>query len=292
MSGLSVVALSLVLGAAIIHALWNLGAKSASSEDPMAVTLLATCTSVVGVAPFVVFVAIHHEIRLSNEILTFLCGTAVLHTAYFLGLQFAYRNSAYTQVYPIARGMGPGFALVGAVLFLGESPTIEEVLGAVVLIGGVVLVGLSLQGPRIKINGHAIRSGGAIGVLIGTYTLWDAYAVQHLGVSPILEDWSASVGRALVLGAVVLASQRNVVPTLSRAWRPILLIGLGSSAAYLMVLFAYHSATVAQIAPLREIGVVVGVFVGGVFFREGGRSWRVIGAVVVVIGAALIAGVR
>jgi drug/metabolite transporter (DMT)-like permease len=286
---LSVLALSLVLGAAILHALWNLGAKSASAKDPLVVTLLATLTSVAGVAPLVIVEGINHRIVLSGEIAVFLAGTALLHTAYFLGLQYAYQRTAYTQIYPIARGLGPTFALIGSVVILGESPTIEAVVGAALIVGGVMLVGLTIREAPARLEGRAVRSGGLIGVIIGSYTLWDAYAIQHLGVSPVLEDWSASIGRALILGGIVVVGRRSVIPTLKTAWRPIVVIGLGSSAAYLMVLSAYRYATIAQVAPLREVGVVVGVLLGGVFLREGGRVRRIIGAIIVACGATLVA---
>jgi drug/metabolite transporter (DMT)-like permease len=72
---------------------------------------------------------------------------------------------------------------------------------------------------------------------------------------------------------------------LRAAIRPGALIGLGSLAAYLLVLFAFRLAPVGRVATLRETSVLLAILLSRE--RPGVATWA--GAALCVVGAVLAA---
>ena len=72
------------------------------------------------------------------------------------------------------------------------------------------------------------------------------------------------------------------------AW-PIVAAGLLVFLAYGLVLTAFTLSQVSYVAPAREVGIVVGVFMGVFFLKEGFGRGRLLGSSFIVLGLALIA---
>ena len=92
--------IALVLLAALLHASWNAFAKR--SSDPLLAIWLMTLSAGLGalaLAPVASFPR--------PEAWPWLAASLVLHLAYMLFLVSAYRLGDLSQVYPIARGLGP-----------------------------------------------------------------------------------------------------------------------------------------------------------------------------------------
>ncbi len=96
--------------------------------------------SVVLYAPVVIWVVASERPHFGALQWAALGATSVLHLAYSLLLQAAYRISDLSLVYPIARGSGPLLAFSGAVLLLGERVTGLSALGLVLIVCGILLV--------------------------------------------------------------------------------------------------------------------------------------------------------
>src|SRR5512143_1688116 len=129
--------------------------------------LLIGVFSAVLVAPVLFFVPLPHGIAI-----WFLVGTAFVHAIYELLLVKSYESAAFSAVYPVARGTGPLFTALGAVLLLHEHPPPVELLGIILVCGGVIAIGLSHRATEGALKGLAFALG--TGVTIGIYTLIDA----------------------------------------------------------------------------------------------------------------------
>ena len=125
--------------------------------------------------------------------------------AYFLLLQKAYAVGDVSVVYPLARGTGPLLSVVLAVALLGERPGIPALIGAVVVVAGVMTIGFAGGRSTAKDNRAGVLLGLLIGVLIACYTLWDATAVT-LGNLPVVGLYWGSVLFQSVLLAPAAAS--------------------------------------------------------------------------------------
>ena len=75
---------------------------------------------------------------------------------------------------------------------------------------------------------------------------------------------------------------------MQRGWRRGLVGGIGSVAAYGIVLWAMTRAPVAAVAALRETSVLFAALIGGVWLKEGLGFQRLLGAASVVAGVAAL----
>lgn len=285
---MTVLALLLILGAAFAHATWNLLLKR--SGQPLIYTWNLTVAGTIATLPAALYVFAGSLISLIGW--GFFVGTAIIHAFYFLLLALAYENGDMSLVYPLARGMGVALTPIGAVLILGEHISLAQGLG----IAGIVLGLLILQMPpdfsRQTLAAHFRPAAGLIfaavtGVTIATYSLWDKVGVSH--VPPLFYVTGAFLGPAIVMSWVF----RRRVGMLISAWREQpLAMGAGavlSPLAYSLALVALSFAQVSQVAPLREVGVVIGTILGVIILREPSPIPRIGGAIVIALGAIVLA---
>src|SRR5919198_1693322 len=109
-------ALALALGAAALHALWNL--LLARESDTEAATAVA-------VASLVVVLVLPAAVtwRVEGEAAPFIVGSAALELAYVGLLAAAYRRFELWGVYPVARGRPPGVGLLPPLLLTPRAPS-------------------------------------------------------------------------------------------------------------------------------------------------------------------------
>jgi drug/metabolite transporter (DMT)-like permease len=281
-------ALGLVLVAACAHAAWNLAAKRAGDGGALFVWLYYSLSALV-CAPVALAWAL---VTLPDPQWIWLGAaalTAALHVGYGVVLQRGYATGDMSVVYPTARGTGPLLAALVAVTLLGERPGTVGLVGALLVIAGVVVIG-SGGARRAPARGRrlGLAYGLATGVFIAGYTLWDAHAVTALAIPPLVYFTIATALEGVFLLPRALAD-RERLPGLVRAhWREALVVGLLSPLAYLLVLYAFRLAPVALVAPARESSIVLGSLLGLVALREGGAPRKLAGAALVFAGIVAI----
>ena len=216
----------------------------------------------------------------------FLLATGILHLLYTESLLHGYRVGDLSTVYPLARGSGPLLSFLGAILALGERPSKLAVLGALLVSCGILF--LSRVPSLTSRNARAgILWGLLTGLIIASYTLTDAYSVKVLLLSPVLVDCASNLFRAIAL-LPRTRSQPGVLPELRQYWRESLGISILTPMAYLLVLFAMKLAPVSRIAPVREMSVIIGAFLGTMLLREGHAVRRTFAAALIGLGVMAI----
>ena len=281
-------ALSLVLTAAVVHAAWNLAAKRISSGGTQFVWLYYTVSAVLLLPVTVVLLAVEPQ-RPQWSWLLAAAGTSVLHVAYGIVLQRGYRVGDLSVVYPVARGTGPLLSVLAAVLVLGERPGWLGLLGAFLVIAGVLVISTGRTGSRT----HAVKAGIFYGLLTGAviagYTLWDAHSVTGIGVPPVVYFGLGSVLQSVMLVPVALAGRAEVTRIWREQRREVLVVALLSPLAYILVLFALTMAPVSLVAPARELSIVLGGLAAWLVLGERDAVRRLAGSVIVLAGIAAIA---
>ena len=287
-------ALALVLSAALLHAIWNIVAKKAGGNHHFA--LITVLLSSVLWAPAAIWFGINEWQRWGLLEWGVLAASAVVHVLYFTVLLTGYRKSDLTVVYPVARGSGPLFAVVGAVVILGERLTPLGVAGVLVLCGGVWLIA---GGPALWRHSHdpalreralsGVRWGMFTGLLIASYTVIDAYAVTVLLIGPVLVDY---VGNLLRVPILLPTSLRDL-PGFRRAWhsqwRHALVVAALGPLAYVLVLYAVTMAPLSHVAPAREVSMLFAALIGGRLLGESDRGLRLAGAACIAAGVIALA---
>jgi len=272
------IALSLILVSAVVHAIVNILTKRA--DDKYAMRLLIGVFSAIFVAPALFFVP------LPTGAWWFLGGTALVHALYELLLVKSYESAAFSAVYPVARGSGPVFTAIGAILVLGEHPPALQLAGIVMVCGGVIAIGISHRATEGALKG--IGFALATGLTIGTYTLIDAS-----GVRAVANPFSYVLWFFVAHGFCVLATApgirgRAVVMEARRQWKLGMLLGALSITTYGAAMLAFRFGATAQIAALRETSVLFGTALAMSFLGEHMTIRRWIAAAVIAAGAILL----
>src|SRR6266702_2283343 len=109
-------AISLVLGAALVHASWNYLLKKSGGGIGF-VWAFAALSSLL-YAPLAVGVVVVQNFEFTAAALAFIFASAVLHTAYYLLLDRGYRYGDLSVVYPLARATGPFLTVLFAFAML------------------------------------------------------------------------------------------------------------------------------------------------------------------------------
>ncbi|QBI19541.1 EamA family transporter [Egibacter rhizosphaerae] len=289
-------AVALVLLAALAHASWNLLAKRGGARG-VAFVWIYTVVEMVLWAPIALGAALVTSAEVGVAALVLMLGSAVLHSAYVVLLQRGYATGDLSFVYPFARGLAPLIAVGGAVLLLGEQPTLLALAGAVAVAGGVVWIGLTARGGAPRSSGVGVVRNPlgpplfyalATATMIAGYTVWDGYAMQTLTLTPILYHWGGTVGRVGLLAPAVWGRWDELRRVGRDARTSIVGIALLAPLAYMLVLWAFTLAPVSYVAPAREASIVVATAMGVLLLGERSTAQRVIAAAVIAVGVFLL----
>ena len=268
-------ALALALGAAVVHAVWNL--LLARAEDTEAATAVALGLSVV---LFAVPAVLLWDV--DADAWPYLAASAAFEVGYVATLAGGLRRGDLSVVYPLARGSAPVLVLAVSAGVLGAATSAWQVAGVGLVAAGVVLV----RGLTRPEDPRAVLLAFACGACIAGYTVVDSYGLDHAAALPYL--WvvmalTAPVYIPLVARARGLATLRAAL-RLETAITAVFFFG-----AYLLVLAALRLAEPGPVAAVRETSVVIATALGALILHERVTPARAAGAAVVVAGAALIA---
>lgn len=272
-------ALVLILVSAVVHAIVNVLTKRA--EDKYAMRLLIGVFSAVLVAPVLFFVPLPHGIAI-----WFLVGTAFVHAVYELLLVKSYESAAFSAVYPVARGTGPLFTALGAILLLHEHAPPVELVGIVLVCGGVIAIGLSHRATEGANVGLVYALG--TGLTIGIYTLIDASGVRSVELPFTYVLWFFVAHGVSVLFTAPGIRGMAVVREARRQWRLGVVTAALSVVTYGSAMLAYRFGATAQLAALRETSVLFGTALAMGFLGEHMTLRRWLAALVIVSGAILL----
>lgn len=284
--------LLLVVLAAFLHATWNLLAKRAAAVGPIFVAAYNAVACLV-YAPWVAVLLMRGALAWSWTIAGVIVLSGLIHLAYSLCLQQGYRQADLSVVYPVARGTGPMWSTLGAILLLGETPTGPALIGlGLVVIGiGLIATGGDLSGLRRPGGRAGLRWGTATGGLIAAYTVTDAYAVKVLGVAPVVLDWFSNGMRFLLLAPLVIADPRRARAKMRGQWPLAIGVGVLSPLSYILVLAALaQGAPLGLVAPMREMSMMVGALMGMLILREPVGLRKLAGCALLIGGVVLLSG--
>jgi drug/metabolite transporter (DMT)-like permease len=270
-----------VLVAAACHAGWNAAVKK--GLDPLATTVAITVGSSVVAALLVPFVGLPPA-----RAWPWVVASVLIHVVYFAALIESYRAGDMGQVYPIARGSAPLLTAGASAALIGETIGLAAWIGIVLLAGGVLL--LSLRGGRdlARIDRRAVGFALFTALTICVYSLVDGTGAR---VSGDAHSYTAAMflGNGIAVAAYGLFRRGPAAfGGLARHWPIGLFGGTLSLVSYGIVIWAMTVAPIAIVAALRETSVLFATLIAVVVLREPLRAVRLVAAVVIVIGVALI----
>jgi len=270
---------TIVLLAALMHAVWNALLKSSADRLVELTTLnLSAGLIALAVVPFVGFPA--------TESFPFLLATLLLHVGYYAFLILSYNRGGLSLVYPIARGGSPVLVALVSALFLGEVLSGAQTLGVAIITASIA--GLAFAGGVAGLSSTAILFALGTSVMIAGYSIADGLGARVSG-APIAYIASLFVLNAFPLLLVLPVLRPGLgLRGLGRQCKTGMLGGILSVGAYGLAIWAMTRAPIAIVSALRETSVVLAAILGATFLREPFGPRRVLASIGVALGVIVL----
>ncbi len=268
----------LALGAAVLHATWNLIAKRATGDTYMVLWAQFFMGGVVSLPLIIGYQAIW---GMPWQAYVWAACSGMVHLPYVWLLARAYRLGDFSVSYPVARGGGAALAAGAGVVFLGDHLSGLEVLGIGVIVSGLVLLAYGATAPNIAM-------ALAVACTIGTYTTLDSKGARvSASVAYVFASGVGTAASNTVFG-LVTGRRREMTAMLRGNLGRATVTGLASLVTYGMVLVAVRHAPVGYVSALRESSVVLAALAGWRLLGEGDHRRRLSAAMVVFAGLLVL----
>jgi len=285
-----ILALALVLASAAAHATWNLLLKRAQQPEVFAWWLSGF--ALVGALPIALILAFHTTFEVVG--IWYVIATILLHICYFLFLGRSLARGDLSLVYPIARGFGPGLVPILAVFSLGETVTSLGWVGIGAVVVGIYTMAWWGQLRRfttltaLRANLPGLGYALLTGLCIALYTIVDKRGVAH--VSPFLYLYLMTSGVAVGWMPYIIRNYgtAGIIWEWRHEWISVIAASALLFLAYGLVLTAMSITDVSFVAPVREVGSLFALVLGALVLKEVVTPGRVVGAIIIVAGVALI----
>ena len=109
------------------------------------------------------------------------------------------------------------------------------------------------------------------------------------GIPPLLLTWSSDAGRSLLLLPAAFNKRHAAAAVLRSAGREVAGVALLAPLSYILVLVALRSTPVSYVAPVREVGVLIGAALGVRVLAEGNARRRLAAAGAILVGVVALA---
>ena len=281
------VALILAISAAILHAVF--GALQKGRHDPWLSRGAIDVSYGLMAAPFALFVVPWPE----PHMWVIFAGVWVIHVAYKVLQAAAYTKGAYTVVYPVVRGTGPLFAVIGAYVLFGEVFTWVQWLGVGVLLAGIF--GLAVYNYIFLVTaretlGIALLLAVITGLFVALYTTYDAYGIRATADPFTFLAWFFMID-GVTMPIYALYRWRRMGEA-RPAVGPLMLRGVVGGfvafASFGSIMLATRLDKVGEAAVLRETSTVFAALIGWLVLKETVGPRRVALMALIALGAVIV----
>ena len=279
-------ALALALAAAVLHAFF--GALQKGRHDPWLSRGAIDFSYGLMAAPFALFVVPWPE----PHMWPIFAAAFVIHTGYKIAQALAYTRGAYTVVYPVVRGSGPVFTVIGAGLLFGEVFSVTQWLGVATLVSGIFgLAAYNLRHVTVDRDtlGAALGMAVLTGAFVAVYTTWDAYGIRSTADPFTFLAWFFFIdGFALPLPAYLRWRQMLPRPAPGPLLARGVLGGLVALASFGSIMLATRLDKVGEAAVLRETSTVFAALIGWLVLKERVGRFRLLLMMLIALGAVIV----
>jgi multidrug transporter EmrE-like cation transporter len=280
-------AMALALLAALLHAVF--GALQKGRHDPWISRMAIDASYGVMALPFALFVVPWPE----PHMWPIFAGALVIHVGYKLAQGLTYTKGAYTVVYPVVRGTGPLFAVIGASIVFGEQFSGMQWLGLAVLLSGIFglavynLVFLEVQRDTLPL---ALSLAVLTGLFVALYTTYDAYGIRATADPFTFLAWFFLID-GLAFPPLVAYFHRRAVARIDD-WGALarrgITGGLVAFGSFGSIMLATRLDKVGEAAVLRETSTVFAALIGYLMLGEKVGPRRLVLMTLIAAGAVIV----
>ncbi|OLY47818.1 DMT family transporter [Bartonella apis] len=280
MSGVMV---SLVLLAALMHALWSVVLKL-TGDAKTNITVFMAGSSILALA------GIPFQSLPSLASLPFLLISVFVQVVYMMLVGIVYQRGDVSQSYPVMRGVAPLFVALFSGPILGEKLSIVAWCGVILISSGVLTLALEAVRRSDKIEPSIIPLSLLTAAFIALYTLLDGIGVRLSGAPVSYILWIFFL-IGLVKVVFELFNDKTCQPFLihfQRYWSIGLVGGFLSLGSYGLALWTMTKLPVALVAALRESAIVFAVILSYFVLREHVSPPRFVASIIIVLGVIAV----
>ncbi|PIL18233.1 multidrug transporter [Puniceibacterium antarcticum] len=279
-------ALILAITAAFLHAVF--GALQKGRHDPWLTRGAIDASVFVMALPVALFVVPWPE----PHMWPIFAVVWLIHISYKCLQAMAYTKGAYTVVYPVVRGTGPLFAVIGAYFLFGEVFQPMQWVGVGVLLSGIfglaVYNMIYLQPQRDTLMA-ALGLAFVTGLFVALYTTYDAYGIRATADPFTFLAWFFVIdGIVLPFYAAHRWRQMQDRPTLA----PLMLRGVAGGViafgSFGSIMLATRLDKVGEAAVLRETSTVFAALIGWLVLKETVGPRRIALMSLIALGAVIV----
>jgi len=279
-------ALGLAILAAFLHALF--GALQKGRHDPWLSRGAIDAAIFVLALPLALFAVPWPE----PFMWPIFAGAFAIHLLYKIAQGYTYSYGAYTVVYPVVRGTGPLFAVIGAGIIFGEHFNAAQWAGVAVLLAGIY--GLAAYNLRnIEIGRETLVPALALAVVTGffvaLYTTFDAYGIRATADPFTFLAWFFVCDGLVMPVVAAIRWRRMAAPP---ALGPLAARGfIGAIVAFFSfgsIMLATRLDDVGEAAVLRETSTVFAALIGWLVLGEKVGPRRLTLMALIAAGAVIV----
>lgn len=270
------IATSLVLVAALLHATWNTLIKFSGER-------LLVIASMDSVALLFAVVMVGFVTPPPAEIWPWLLASAAFELLYRVLLIKAYRVGDLGLVYPLMRGLSPLVVLALTLVFAGEQLSTQQILGILMIPCGMACL-LWQGGGGDRLPWSMLPVVALIGLCIGCYTWLDGQAIRRWSQPLDYLVWLTLVCSVPFPVLATVVRRESFTLFWRTQWKLGLAVGVCVLLSYALVLWAMHLGSVAEAAALREVSVILVVLMGMRYLKEPFGAPRLLACALVLIG--------
>jgi drug/metabolite transporter (DMT)-like permease len=274
--------LLVVLGAALLHALWNAMIRH-SHDKPMYTLSLHLCSAAIAL-PVLMVVGLPDPASYP-----FLLTSICLHGVYIHLLAKVYASGPFVLSYILMRGTAPMVVLLITFWYLDAGMSASVMLGMAVLAGGIFSVLYAHdRSPMRHLRSVPLRWAMVNALIIAAYTVVDGLGARAAG-NPLSYVFASALFEPLLVYWFGFRRQTAQLKVFFiRHMRLIVMGSVISLSGYSMVLWAMTQAPIAVVSSLRETSVIFAAVIAVLWFREGRWKPVVMSSVLVFIGIFLL----
>jgi drug/metabolite transporter (DMT)-like permease len=265
----------LILVSGCAHAIVNAILKA--GNDKMSGRALIDGFSALLVAPVALLVP------LPQHAWGWLAASWLVHALYMVSLIKSFEQSDMTVAYPIARGLAPVLAALGAVSLFHEPMSSYVALGIALIAVGVMFIGTSHQ-----LNRSALAWAALTGTCIAGYTVIDAQGVRAAPTALSYIVWTFIMFGGGIAVFLALWRGQAFLASAARQWRPGLIAGALSIVTYGSALYAFRLGATPRLAALRETSILFATMIAVLYLKERLTRRRCIGVASIALGAMVL----
>jgi len=279
-------ALILALMAAFLHAVF--GALQKGRHDPWLTRGAIDASYAAIAAPFALFVVPWPE----PHMWPIFAAAFAIHVVYKFMQSWAYTKGAYTVVYPVVRGTGPLFTVIGAYMLFDERFTVVQWAGVATLLAGIYgLAAYNLRHITAERDTLPLALGLAVitGLLVAAYTTWDAYGIRAAADPFTFLAWFFLID-GLFFPFISVLHYRSMAnpPALGPLMQRGVIGAFVAFASFGAIMLATRLDKVGEAAILRETSTVFAALIGWLVLKETVGPRRIALMALIAAGAVIV----